>query len=346
MYSHLLKGGTVGQVVARRVFRNITGIPGALADFVAAVFWQSETGNYSAYWDENEILYADGTRERGFFRGVTGWVGDIFGTVLGTVVGTFVGGVLYFPDAIVLRTLPWLHDKIHDGFDFVANGIGRHSFFNDFNTFPTPENYMQKAWNISAGVLGVAIAAIPYIAAKTVEFVFPFLGNGLSTAVKRVSGFVGGVVGSAIAIAAYPAKYLINRTVDLFKGVRDKVRSVTAWIYAKTNQEPLKKNDRNAMGERCCLPSATMHSQQFRDQVAEFKRSSTAELLLGPLNNNGAGIEGAVAPIQQLPQQQRPVVVASHRGYQPVSQASQLPQQQGYQLVRDGEEGAQQVRLN
>jgi hypothetical protein len=99
MLSNIVKGYTVGHTLGRRILRNITGLPGALLDFVVAIFWGRR---YLSYWN-NTLPYADGTRA-GILRTIWGWPGDLLGAALGTAIGVSVGVVLYIPDG-VMRTI-------------------------------------------------------------------------------------------------------------------------------------------------------------------------------------------------------------------------------------------------
>lgn len=48
MYAFVAKGITVGTILTRRLFRTITGIPGLLIDFGAAVFNKPD---FESYWN-------------------------------------------------------------------------------------------------------------------------------------------------------------------------------------------------------------------------------------------------------------------------------------------------------
>lgn len=275
MYTHLAKGFTVGQVLTRRLCRAITGAPGILIDAFLAVFnCCSRTGNYLAYWDETGMSYADGTAQSGIAQPLLGWIGDLAGALVGAIAGMGIGLACYFPD-LILRGVAKLHDVIHDGCDWLAKTVGDHALFNDFKTFHNPKNYVQKAWNLSAGILGTVIAAPLYGICKLVEYFVSPLGNKLSNAAWKFGGITGGVLGSIAACAMWPVKHVCNKVVNLFHGFRDKVRSLTAFVYAKTDSAPLDQDE-------CCSKEA-YHSEQFKAKVREYKNESTTKILFGNL---------------------------------------------------------------
>ncbi len=275
MYTHITKGFTIGQTLTRRILRTIIGIPGAIIDAGVAVLYPSESGQYADYWNECGLKYADGSNVNGVCRGVTGYVGDIAGAAIGGIVGSVVGGVCYIPDALG-RTVCWVHDKVHDGFDKVANAIGNREFFKNLPVIRQPVYYLEKAWNVSVGTLGVAIASPFYAVSKAIEYFIPPLKTKLSDSALKVGGIVGGVIGTVASAIAWPVKHICNKAVSLFRSFRDKVRSAAAFVYAKTNENP--SND-----ARSCIPPESVHSTEFRERVTRYKNSTTAELLCGPL---------------------------------------------------------------
>lgn len=276
MYSHIAKGFTVGEVFTRRLCRGIFGIPGTILDHFIAIFYSSNTGNYSAYWDENGITYLDNTRV-GVLQGFTGYLGDLLGYLVGGIVGGAIGAALYFPDG-VLKSICWAHDKIQENCTHLAQKIATSTHFNDFVFFSHPENYAQKAWNISSIGLGFAIASPFYLAAKVVEFLIPPLGHSLSGVTLGLGSVVGGAIGTMAALAAWPVKHLCNKAVELYRGFRNKVQSLTALIYAKSNEEPVITNP---SPNGCCITPESIHSTQFRTKVKEFKQMTTTQLLCG-----------------------------------------------------------------
>ena len=285
MYSHLIKGFTLGHTLTRRLGRALTGFPGLLLDAViVAPLYAAQSGAYSGFWDEADgITYADGTLQRGFFQPLLGWIGDIAGALLGAAIGSILGSVLYVPDGI-LRLLAWTHDQIHTGFDAFATLVGNHSGFNSFYAKQSPQNYMQKAWNVSVATLGVVLAAPLYAVAKTVEFFLPVLGQGLSNFAWATGGIVGGIVGSVAALTLWPVKHVCNKAVELFRGFREFVRSCSAFVYSRTAQVPAVQGERQREDDCNCLPDPAMHSQAFRDKVTAYNQRTTTQILFGALN--------------------------------------------------------------
>lgn len=293
MYTHISKGATIGAMLGRRLSRGITSIPGIFFDHIVACFYVSKNGQYREYWDENVIAYADDTKV-GYLEGITGWVGDIAGIVIGGTVGTLIGAVTYVPHSI-LTAICFLHDEIHKKLSETAQVIGNRPAFNEFISFSQPDNYMQKAWNISSIALGAVIAAPFYAVARVAEFLIPPMGNGLSSAILTIGSFLGGTIGYLAAAAFWPAKYICNKTVELYRKFADKVETGAAIVYAQTKQEP-------ADGDQCldnnasCITGPNIHSNSFREKVATYKKMSTADIFLG-----GVG-SAQSAPVTTQPQ--------------------------------------------
>lgn len=278
MYTHISKGATIGAMLGRRLFRGITSTPGIFLDYFAACFYVSKTGQYSAYWDENFISYTDNTKV-GPLEGIIGWIGDIAGFAIGGIAGTLIGAATYFPHSI-LTAICFFHDEIHNKLSETAQVIGNRPAFHEFISFSQPDNYMQKAWNLSSVGLGTTIAAPFYAVARVAEFFIPSMGNGLSSAILTIGSFLGGTIGSLAAAAFWPAKYICNKTVELYRKFADKVETGAAIVYAKTEQEP-------ADGDHClaydasCITGPNIHSTSFRDKVTTYKNMSTADIFLG-----------------------------------------------------------------
>lgn len=305
MYSHLLKGFTVGQTLTRRVFRNITSLVGLLIDaiFVANLY----PGGYSQYWQQASISYFDETRVAGYCRGLSGWAGDIIGYVIGSIAGVIIGFACYIPD-IILRGICELNDLIGNTLNSFANIVGSHPLCQHFNNANPPNNYIQKAWNISIGTLGLIVALPLYSVTKLVETFLPFLGHSLSNTAWALGGHAGGMIGILISIPIFPIKHVCNTLVDLYRGFRNKVRSLTAFIYAKTNQTCAAE-----INDECipAIPNAVMHAPEFRQKVEEYKRSSTTEILCGSLRLAHAAPEPyANPPRNAAPAQLPPPEVA------------------------------------
>jgi hypothetical protein len=274
MYSHVTKGSTVAQVLARRLLRTITGIPGAIIDSVVAIFWIPD---YWSYWKDAGIQYADDTRV-GIFRGLTGWIGEIAGFVIGIPLGVLVGAILFFPDSL-LRTGVYLQKKGYQALDDFAGFVSRTSFYRNYPLFTVPENYLEKSWNMGAASIGCMFAFLPYILAKGIEFFIPLFGTALSNIVTQIGGFVGGLTGSLIAIPLYPAKHFLQKSAELYDHFRNAVGNIVAFIYAKTNQTPARAED------ECGVLFEEIHAEEFRYKVEEYKKSSWVTLLFGPLTS-------------------------------------------------------------
>jgi hypothetical protein len=284
MYSHMLKGFTVGKILGRRLMRGLMGLPGLAIDAAVAVTWTSPTGKYLAYWDEATMTYADNTKV-GFFQGLSGWIGDIAGSIGGAVIGTFIGTALYVPDSI-LRVLCWAHDKIHEGCDALSNFVGTHSGFEHFAVFdtshPSYNSTMYKAGNIAAVTLGSLIAAPFYLVAKAIEFFIPPIKDHLSNACITIGSFVGNCIGVIALIGILPVKHICNNAVKYYNKFRDSVRSMTAWLYAKAGEEAMTQINRDSEGRpSSCLPDIVSHSPEFRSKITEYKNMTTTQLLFG-----------------------------------------------------------------
>lgn len=269
MYPFIAKGITLGQLLTRRVFRTVTGIPGLLIDVGVAIFWKP---NFESYWnlEENYILYLDEVKTspvRGFF----GYVGDIIGTLLGGFAGGLISLGLYFPD-LMLRGISYSYIKLSDALSNLADIVDEKGK-EFFPTFEKPKKYMSKAWNVSVATLGLAIAVPIYTVSRAIQFFLTPGKTEVSDWLWKVSGFAGGLIGSIIAISLFPVKHIADRLVDLYSGFRNTIRSTTAFIYAKTNTEPVK------VDEDCCTMG--LHSDEFRQQVEACKELSTTTILYG-----------------------------------------------------------------
>ncbi|HHF7367118.1 TPA: hypothetical protein ACPSKY_002243 [Legionella bozemanae] len=279
MYAYFAKGMTVGHVLTRLVLREITSIPGVILDLILAIFWIPD---YTSYWNENSIHieYADGTRHTGVMRGVFGWIGEALGFVIGAPVGAIIGTALFFPD-LLLRGIIFLKKKLYDSVDEFAVFIGNTTFFESL-VYEAPTNYLQKAWNLGAATIGIMLAAIPYIAAKALEFFLPFLP--LSKPVAGVCLTMGGLAGWILGALIYPPLYILNKCTDLIELCRNAVLNGVALVYAKSGQIPVS----SAQNQECCVPAQAVHSEEFHKQVAYYSRTSWAQLIFGPLKGQAS----------------------------------------------------------
>lgn len=278
MYSHITKGMTIGSQLTRRALRTITGIPGLAVDAVAALFWH----HYTDYFNEATLPYEDSwdgeASKTSFCRAVTGWIGNIAGHIIGPIMGAAIGFVSYVPDAI-LSAAAWIHDKIGEGLNNYSTFVGERKFFNDFATFRTPQNYMEKAWNVATGSLGVGLGFALWAPVRFVENFLPF-GHSFSNLLSSFGGLIGSVVGSLAAIPVYPAKYLLQKCVDGYRSLQQTVNKAVAFVYAKTATEPA------TFTEDCVSCHTAVHTQQFRDQVNDYKSKTSTEIIFGNIRPN------------------------------------------------------------
>lgn len=208
-------------------------------------------------------------------RGFTGYVGDFLGVLVGGAVGGIIGVGLYFPD-LFIRGISLAYTTVCEQLDHFATAIANSD---SFITAKKPEDYLQKQWCISTGTLGLVIALPFYAIARTVEYFITPKITGISDFLWYTGGIVGGVIGSAVALPLYPVKHVADRLVDLYKGFRNTVRSITAFIYAKASEEPLKEEKEN-----CC--TVELHSNEFREQIEANKKLSATAFIYHTINPN------------------------------------------------------------
>lgn len=272
MYAYIAKGFTVGHTLTRRLFRNMTAMPGLVLDAVfVAPFW---CPHYETYWQQALFLYPDGTEARGFLRWIFGCVGDITGALLGSFIGAIIGLSIFAPNRLGLG-IRWVCLNLFHEIDDFAKAIARHSYLDGF-VYNNPDNYRQKAWNVSAGTLGLMIGSPLYGIAKTIEFFLP-IGNKLSHFLWGTGLVLGGIAGSIISIPAYPVYKFTSSVIRLYDTCRDIIRKGVAFIYLKTNQTLYQPDP-----ECCLMPQEAVHSDKFRDQFNGLKGISTTAFLLGP----------------------------------------------------------------
>lgn len=275
MYAYVLKGYTIGYTLTRRLLRNITSIPGMVLDAVfVAPFWFT---HYLDYWRDVYAPYADGQRVNGFFRIILGWVGDLIGAVLGAVVGAIAGFALYIPDSII-RSIRWSLLTVFEWVDDFAIDIAQHSLFNTF-VFTNPEHsYLKKAWNVSVGALGWLLGTALYLPVRAAEFFLP-IGNFSSNLMWNLGVSLGGLIGTVVSVPIYPVYKIISSTIELYDVLRKKFVNAVALVYAKTNASIYEETEN---GENfTCIPSESVHSREFRQQVNAFKQTSFMSLLYG-----------------------------------------------------------------
>lgn len=281
MYAYFAKGMTVGHVLTRMVLREITSIPGIILDFILAMFWIPD---YTSYWKENSayIDYADGTRHYGVMRGIFGWIGEALGFAIGAPIGALIGTALFIPD-LLLQGLIALKKKIYSSIDDFAVFIGKTTFFESLGAYDVPTTYFQKAWNIGTATVGIALAAIPFVIAKTLDFFLPFLN--LSQPVAVFCSAIGGLAGWGLGLLLSPPAYFISKCTELLERFRAAVLQGVALVYAKSGQAPVTPDRHN---HECCIPAQAIHSDEFYQQVNYYKRTSWAQLLLGPLKGDAS----------------------------------------------------------
>lgn len=272
MYAFITKGYTVGHTLTRRALRFVTGIPGFVLDAVfVAPLWLP---HYEDYWRDTGFQYADGVRESGFLRSISGWIGELIGYPIGALLGVTLGFALYIPDRIMVGFSWAYHAIMIEGVADFAKSIAKRTYFEGF-LYDAPEHsYRKIAWNVSVGTLGLFFGASLYTAARVVEFFLP-IGNRLSNSAWKLGLGLGGAVGSAIAIPYYPIHKITTSIIDLYDSFRKTVRFGFAFLYVKTDQEPIQNGDHNCM--------LATHSNEFREDVNQIKRTTTTDLLYGPL---------------------------------------------------------------
>lgn len=274
MYTHISKGYTIGQTLTRRLLRTLTGIPGLLIDLVVAFLW---TKGFSDYWQNARLPFNDDETTT-YFRCLTGWVGEVLGYFLGAFVGALTGMVLFIPDFFISR-LCAAYTAMTIALDDFSQMIGKHSRMSSLKPVENPKYYLQKSWNISVGTLGFLLGGVLYEIAKGVEVFLP-IGDLMSRFMWRLGGFVGGMVGAILSIPIYPIKNVSNKFVTFYADFKDKVRSIVAFIYVKTNQEPAQQN------QDCPCVNTAIHSEEFRAKVVDIKQRTTSALLYGELKGN------------------------------------------------------------
>jgi len=274
MYAHIAKGWTVGHTLTRLLLRNLISLPGIAIDAVIAIFYLPD---YLSYWNHS-IKYSDGIKA-GIFQGLFGWIGECIGYAIGAPVGAVLGFALFFPNSI-LQVAAWLQRRTYSELDKLAHFAGQSSFFDTFVLFDHPQNYMQKAWNIGSVILGTAIIALPFIAAKTLEFFLPFLSNTLSNTCIKAGSTIGGIITCIIAAPLYPAQYILKKLMNGFDLIRNKTFAAIAVLYGKNNQTPYTNDEAD-----CCIPKDAVHSNAFRQKVSKASHSSWSKLIFGPLKN-------------------------------------------------------------
>ncbi len=298
MYSHLVKGFSVGHLLTRRVLRTITSIPGVAIDAIVAMFWAP---NYRDYW-YNFNSYADGTRV-GPIEGVFGWIGEATGMVVGALVGSVIGLAVYGVDSL-FSLVRLVQQSLYDGLDGLNQFLVGISPSFSFPIENSP-NYLIKAFNLGSFILGGLIAACPWLIAKTLEFCVPPMEDYLSRGVQYTSGWLGGSAMFLVSIPLYPAVYLFKRGVELYSSLRETMRFSVAVVYGKTGTEPA-LDAGNVL--ECQCPEHTLHSDEFRADVRYVSQSSWSVLL-----RNGFHRSAPAAPVNVQVVHQPPPVAAVHQ---------------------------------
>lgn len=296
MYSHLTKGGTVGQLLSRRLLRTLTGLPGLVFDGIIAAFW---VPSYRNYWDDASISYLDDTKV-GFFQGVFGYIGEITGYVAGWLVGATIGVAAYILDS-TLWSLRAMQEWVYSSAESIGESVAEAPLLDDLPLIRHPKDYISGMWNLGAAILGGALGIVPYTAAKALEFFLPIFGKVPSQTIAGVAGFVGGVTASIAAIPLFPAVYLVQKAMDLYGKTRETIRYGIAVLYAKTGESPAKSstNYRGQLNHDYPVPDAAMHSDEFRAEVESAKATPLA-IILGL--RKAAAIAEPSAPARTLEQ--------------------------------------------
>jgi len=285
MYAYIVKSSVVTTLLLRRLLRSITSVPGILVDvFLLAPLWLPR---YRSYWDNSEMTYLDGTRV-GVMEGILGFVGEILGFVIGIPLGAAIGLSVYIVDS-VFWALKSVQQFVYSSFNKLATWVGRHEVTREYFAVAKDENrsYLDKAWNIGTVVLGGLLGFIPYLAARLIEFFIPVLGPSLSKLATHFFGLIGGTFFFLLALPLYPVVHFIQKTMELYQIIHEKIRSAVVVLYAKMGMDEI------AM-EALDFANVT-HSQQFRAEVTRARASTWEALLFA------------------LPQEDELDVVVSHR---------------------------------
>lgn len=298
MYAYLAKGYTAGHILARRILREVTGLPGLVLDCFFALFWVPD---FTSYWDENsaKITYFDGTETTSVFKGLFGLAGEVMGYCIGAPIGALIGLTFYVPD-LLLRGAIGLYQLIQNSIDDFAVFLGNTVLFEDLLMDENPQGYQEKAWNLGIAFIGMPLIAVPYVVAKAVGFVFPFLD--LSYPIAALGALVGGLSGFVLAAFASIPLYFVDKAFELMIYVREITSNTVALIYACGNVD---------MDDSCCGPDV-LHSEGFRAQVDHYEESSWGEILFGLKGGNQERGRNARATSANQP---------AYNGYQPPMQA-------------------------
>ncbi len=115
---------------------------------------------------------------------------------------------------------------------------------------------------------------MPYLVTKLIEFFIPLFGVSLSKAVSHGAGFIGGLLLTNIATLLYPVSYLVNKSIELYGIIREKIRHGVAIVYGKTGSKPTLSTDENDI-----FSNETLHSLRFRKEVVDASNSTFTTLL-------------------------------------------------------------------
>ncbi|TAL65367.1 MAG: hypothetical protein EPN84_01585 [Legionella sp.] len=277
MYRYIVKGFTLGHVLMRRLLRNLIGLPGLIIDYSVFLFVGPFDPNYLDYM---HIYYAD-DKGVSLFRGIFGWIGEALGFVIGPVIGVPVALALYVVDSLL-----WIFRQAHLTFlnelIKLTNSFKNYSFFDNFLLFTNVESFFQAMWNIGATVLGGPLALGPYLLFKTLEYLFPFLEDTLSSKTVRFISTLTGAALCGLSLILFPVGYLSDKFGEFYENSRDKIQTFAALLYAKMDEYP-KYSD-------------VYHSDKFQDKVEQLRYSSWDDILFGLKAQ-------PVPPAQAMPEQ-------------------------------------------
>jgi hypothetical protein len=314
MYSHIIKGYTVGQTVSRRIFRQTFSALFMLAGFfvIEAFIWAFWPNNN--YWSQAAVPCADGTRIRGIMRGALAWCFDLLGALVGAIVGPTIGFLCFFPDKFLVF-MAWLYETVLTGFAQYASFVGKREIFlrcgaiknlGDNNAqqglvqnnnpaaqpaqtiFQSIKAYLGKAWNVSAGTFGVGLAFFPLMLCFFIEKCLP-IGSFLSKAVNYFFGYAGTIIGACVLTVPFAiVRHALNLVVRVFRGFRTCVRKVNAFVYAKTDQAPVtsiynpEKKAEFSEYVGSGLADDVVHGSEFRFYTTTYHNMSAFDILTGP----------------------------------------------------------------
>lgn len=274
MYAFIAKGYSVGNIITRRLLRNLTSFPGFILDAaIIAPFWWP---HYQDFWSGSRYLqYADGEKAFGLFCPLVGWLGDRVGYVMGALIGTLLGFTLSVPDCF-LRFTQWSYQASCQALSEFSCAVSQHILFKN-QTYQNPLNhYIQHSWNISIATIGFLLGTVLFCCIRLIEIVFP-TDNKMTQWAWKIGLYTGASIGIIMGFILYPLTSALATALKLYDRVSESIENIIAFVYAKSNTVPYEKNSDN------CVPNEYIHSQSFREKVNKIKMTSTMTLLYGQI---------------------------------------------------------------